>query len=204
MVLAALHPVRQRELGLENVEGGDAVPCGGELADDVEADETETRRHERRAVLESMPGHSVKSRAPVAPAPPPLIPAEKPAAALVNEPLLASPLPQNQRQPFWPGRKQLRHRAGQNLRQNPEFGVVDPPQSGLDLRKAASAQVPACELHLRRQRLLGQAGSRPEPSDLRSDEILGGCAGGLFCHAPKLELDAIRNIRPDCSVFRAF
>jgi hypothetical protein len=51
---------------------------------------------------------------------------------------------------------------------------------------------------------LGQAGSRPEPSDLRPDEILGGCAGGLFCHAPKLELDAIRNIRPDCSVFRAF
>ena len=71
-------PIRQRELGSENIQGDDPVPCGGELADDVEADETETRRHERRAVLESMPGHSVKSRPPVAPAPPPLIPAGSP------------------------------------------------------------------------------------------------------------------------------
>jgi hypothetical protein len=40
VALAELHPIRQRELRLENVEGGDPVAGGVELADDVGADET--------------------------------------------------------------------------------------------------------------------------------------------------------------------
>ena len=39
VALAEFHPVRQRELGLVNVEGSDPVAGGVELADDVGADE---------------------------------------------------------------------------------------------------------------------------------------------------------------------
>jgi hypothetical protein len=40
VALAELHPIRQRALGLENVQSGDPVTGGVELADDVSADET--------------------------------------------------------------------------------------------------------------------------------------------------------------------
>jgi hypothetical protein len=40
VALAELHSIRQRELRLEYVQGGDPVAGGVELADDVGADET--------------------------------------------------------------------------------------------------------------------------------------------------------------------
>jgi hypothetical protein len=40
VALAELHPIRKRELGLENVQRSDPVTGGVELADDVGSDQT--------------------------------------------------------------------------------------------------------------------------------------------------------------------
>lgn len=63
-------------------------------------------------------------------------------------------LAEDARECFRPGREEVGKWAGEDLGQQPEFRIVDSPQAGLDLRKAAAAEVPAGELQLGGKRIL--------------------------------------------------
>ena len=81
-------------------------------------------------------------------------------------------LPQHLFQILWPGRVQLLDGLRQGSREHPEFGIVDPPQPCFDLGDPGAADVPALELQLRGERILGQVGLDAKPPDTRADDVL--------------------------------
>jgi len=79
---------------------------------------------------------------------------------------------QHRRQIPGPGWIQIRYGAFQHSGENKKFGVIDPSQTGLDLRQATARKIPARYLEFRSKRFLRQPSSHSQPPDDRADKIL--------------------------------